>query len=137
VAGSDKRQRSRMISIRLTPPEAARLQADAERAGLSLGGYARLALLEAPPPRQSRRPPVEREMLALALRLLGKIGGNVNQLAHTANCGITPNVGELRAACLAVIEARTALLGALGVSEAEPPAPPVAPPPAGDKAPGS
>jgi hypothetical protein len=123
LAGSDKRQRSRMVSIRLTPTEAARLEADAVRAGLSLGGYARQVLLGAPPPRQSRRPPVERELLAQAMRQLGRIGGNVNQLAHSANCGITPDLAELRAACLAVIEARNVLLRALGVSEPEAPPP--------------
>lgn len=127
MAGSDKRQRSRMVSIRLAPAEAARLQADAARAGLSLGGYVRQVVLDAPPPRQSRRPPVERELLAQCLRQLGKLGSNVNQLARAANSGLVPARAELLAACGAVLELRTALLRALGVSEPQAP-PPEAPP---------
>ena len=48
MAGSNKRQRGRMLSIRLT--EAERLLDAASRAGLSLGGFARQVLLDAPPP---------------------------------------------------------------------------------------
>ena len=69
--GSEKRARDRHITIRLTADERARIDADAERAGLTSGSYARRTLLGADTPRQIRRPPVERKELA---RLLGELG---------------------------------------------------------------
>lgn len=115
MAGSENRKRVKTKSIRFTPAELAQVEAAAERAGLTTGGWLRQAVLDAPPPRQSRRPVVEKELLALLLRHLGKIGSNVNQLARSANSGHAPDSAELQAACLAVIEARDMVLVALGM----------------------
>lgn len=117
MAGSETRKRVKTKSIRFTPDELAQVEAMAEKAGLTVGGWLRQAVLDAPPPRQSRRPVVEKELLALLLRHLGKIGSNVNQLARTANSGRTPDIDELRDACSAVIEARDMVMVALGMTE--------------------
>lgn len=83
--GSERRQRGRRITIRLTDAERAALDSAAERAGLSLGSHIRKVLLDAPLPRQARRPPIERTELARLLGQLGKIGSNINQLAREVN----------------------------------------------------
>lgn len=117
MAGSETRKRTKTKSIRFSPDELAQVEAAAEKAGLTVGGWLRLAVLDAPPPRQSRRPVIEKELLSLLLRHLGKIGSNVNQLARTANSGRTPDIAELREACSAVIESRDMVMVALGMTE--------------------
>ena len=114
MAGSDKRQRGRMLSIRLTDAEAERLLEAAGRAGLSLGGYARQQLLDAPPPRASRRPPIERAELARLLAHIGKVGSNINQLAKWGNSGRLVEDPHLAAASADIAELRAAIMAALG-----------------------
>ena len=114
MAGSNKRQRGRMLSIRLTDAEAEQLQAVANRAGLSLGGFARQALLDAPPPRASRRPPIERAELAQLLAHVGKLGSNINQLAKYGNQGRLVDDPALAAAAADVAALRAAIMAALG-----------------------
>ena len=112
--GTETRQRQRDVRIRLTDAEHAALVALAERAGLSLGGFARRVLLDAPPPRQSRRPPVERAELARLLAQIGRVGGNVNQIARALNAGGVVETGEIDQAARAVVEIRDAVMVALG-----------------------
>ena len=85
--GSEKRVRSTHITIRLSPDERDSIDAKAVRAGLTTGSYSREILLDAPPPRQVRRPPVERQELARLLGQLGYIGNNLNQIARALNSG--------------------------------------------------
>ena len=94
--------------------ERAAIEHAAERAGLMPGSYARQALLGAPTPRQVRRPPVERRELARLLGELGKIGGNLNQLAKAANTGVLVYTGEIDGALAGLEEVRAAILAALG-----------------------
>jgi hypothetical protein len=99
--------------VRLTPAERSTLDAAAERAGLSLAGYARSQLLAAPPVRQARRPPIERVELARLLAQLGKIGSNVNQIARALNStGETPP--ELAGVPEAIAQMRDAIMRSLG-----------------------
>lgn len=114
MAGSNKRQRGRMLSIRLTDAEAEQLEAAANRAGLSLGGYARQTLLDAPPPRASRRPPIERAELARLLAHVGKLGSNINQLTKYGNMGRLVDDPALAAAAADIAELRAAIMAALG-----------------------
>lgn len=114
-SGSERRQRSKDVRIRLTPAEYATLLAMAERAGLSLGGYARQALLEAEPPRQARRPPIERAELAKLLGQIGRIGSNLNQIARHANVeGRFTDEAALHQLCDELRSIRDAALAALG-----------------------
>ena len=96
--GSETRVRNRHLTVRLSDDERAAVDAAAERAGLMPGSFARQALLGGPVPRQVRRPPVERKELARLLGELGKIGGNLNQLAKAANTGVLVYTGEIDAA---------------------------------------
>lgn len=106
--------RTKTTSVRFSPDELAELKTRAEKAGLTVGGLVRKMVLDAPPPRQSRRPVIDKELLAIALSRMGKIGSNVNQLARSANQGNAPDIAELRAACDAVIDIRTIIHLALG-----------------------
>jgi hypothetical protein len=87
----------------------------AERAGLTVGPFLRKLALGDAGPRAVRRPPVEKAELARILGALGKIGSNVNQLAHAYNqLGRVPGFPELIAIRREIGEMRTALLKALG-----------------------
>jgi hypothetical protein len=113
-SGTEKRARTSHLTIRLTPDERAAIDDAAGQAGLTSGSYARQAVMGAPVPRQVRRPPVERRELARLLGELGKIGGNLNQLARAANSGVLVYQGEIDTALGGLREVRDALLQALG-----------------------
>jgi len=114
TSGTEKRARSAHLTIRFTPEERAAIDAAAERAGLTSGSYARQTLLGAPAPRQMRRPPVERRELARLLGELGKIGGNLNQLAKATNQGLVVYQNEILLALGGLKVVRAAILKALG-----------------------
>ncbi len=112
--GSERRARGRHLTIRLSVGERAKIDTDAERAGLMSGSYARRVLLGAEPPRQMRRPAVERTLLARLLGELGRVGSNLNQLAREVNrgdsvdrIGLAEDLRDLR-------RLRDAILQALG-----------------------
>lgn len=77
------------LSIRLPDDERAELKARATRAGLSVSGYFRVVAFNIP--RRSRNPSASEQELAKINTALGKIGGNLNQLAHQANLGSWPD----------------------------------------------
>lgn len=108
-SGSETRQRSVILKARFNDEEAQAVRAMAERAGVSLGALMRHALLNIQPPRAARRPSVELQAAARVLAQLGKIGSNINQLAHYAHLGryqtdsvemALRDLSELRIACL-------------------------------------
>jgi len=80
AAGSRRQQQRRQSRERL--PSLA-----ADRAALPLSGYVRSVLLQAPPPRQVRRPPIEKQLLGKMVGQLGRLGNNLNQLTRLANEG--------------------------------------------------
>jgi len=114
TSGTEKRIRDCILPIRLSADERAVVEAAAEKAGLATGSYARQTLLGAPAPRQVRRPPVERRELARLLGELGKVGGNLNQLAKAANSGVLVYGNEIDTALGGLAEVRNAVLKALG-----------------------
>ncbi len=61
-----------------------------------------------------RRPPVERRELVRLLGELGKIGGNLNQLAKSLHSGIVVYTGEIDTVIASLLEVRNAILAALG-----------------------
>lgn len=61
------------------------LRRDADTAAVSVSDVARAQLLNAPIPKRKYRRSVDHEKLAEVLQQLGKIGGNLNQLAKVAN----------------------------------------------------
>lgn len=85
MSGSEVRRRQHVVAFRLEEDEWAVLEHEAERHAMSAGQYARQALLESAgigAPLVRRRPPPDHEALARILGHLGKIGGNVNQIAR-------------------------------------------------------
>lgn len=114
--GSEKRARTRHLTIRFTPEERGVIDAAADRAGLTCGSYARQVLLGAPAPRQVRRPPVERRELARLLGAVGHVGSNLNQIARMANAEEGIDGRELAAALRELATVRVAILAALGRS---------------------
>jgi mobilization protein NikA len=110
-----KDARTRFIAVRCTDKERAAINDAARQAGLGVGGFLRTLALGTPGPRAVRRPPVEKAELARLLGWLGKLGSNVNQLAHAYHSlGKFPGFPELVAIRQEVAEMRAALMKALG-----------------------
>jgi hypothetical protein len=107
--------RTQFIAVRCTVTERAAITERATQAGLAVGAYLRGQALGTPGPRAVRKPPVERKELARLLGWLGKLGSNVNQLAHGFNRDrLLPGFPELLAIRHEVGEMRAALIKALG-----------------------
>lgn len=87
TSGSETRQRGRLLQVRLTEAERARIEADAAARRLTAASYARAVLLGEDAPRFVRRPTEDAAELARLLGQLGKIGSNLNQLARLGNQG--------------------------------------------------
>lgn len=117
--GSETRQRSQVITARFNEQEAQTLRAMAARSGLTVGALIRHAVLNIEPPRSARRPPVEINAAARVLAALGKIGSNINQLAHYAHLGRFQS-NSIDMALRDLAELRTACLKALGQEPDDP-----------------
>lgn len=113
-SGSDKRKRARLLQIRLSDAEYNRIAAHAESVGVAAAAYARMQLLDAPPPRASRKPPANKEAIARLLGQIGKLGGNVHQIVRRLNVGIGVPAERIDEALAAVADMRAACMEALG-----------------------
>lgn len=103
MSASQTRQRAKVLQVRLTPDERAKVAAAARAAGLSLSGYARETLLGEVTPRTQRAAPTpDVQALAIMLGQLGKVGANLNQLAKLGNQGQPVPTLELSATLAAV-----------------------------------
>jgi hypothetical protein len=97
--------------VRLSAEEAAELDQAASRAGVTMPSYLRQQGLTKPKTRSMRRPAIEQELLARVLGQLGKIGSNLNQIAHAANMDEQPGLeldlalAELRGLVPVILEA--------------------------------
>lgn len=111
---SETRQRTAHVITRLTPAERQQIDEAADKSGLALGSYVRAKLLTGPAPRAVRKPPVDRAALAQVLALVGRVGGNVNQIAHKLNCGEQEDPRNIEKALRELTEMRNALMVALG-----------------------
>jgi hypothetical protein len=110
-----KDARTRIIPVRSNESERAAISEKATRAGLSVGAFLRSLALGDAGPRAVRRPPIERKELARLLGHLGKVGSNINQLAHAFNRDrILPGFPELLAIREDIKQMRAALMKALG-----------------------
>lgn len=107
--------RGRFIAVRCSEGEHASIAEKAAQAGLSIGAFLRSLALGDAGPRAVRRPPVERRELARLLGHLGKLGSNINQLAHAFNRDrIIPGFPEILATREDIREMRAALMKTLG-----------------------
>jgi hypothetical protein len=113
-SGSESRQRTEVLQVRLSPEECAELDAAAEAAGLAIASYVRFKLSDGTAPRSVRRPPADLEALRALLAQLGKVGSNVNQIAHKLNAEQSPSAEAVREAVRDVRAMRDAVMLALG-----------------------
>lgn len=114
-SGSEKRRRTACLPrVRCDEQHRLAVADAANRAGLSLASYMLQTLVNAPPPRGGRVPPVERQALAQLLAQLGRLNGNVNQIAKAANLGQGADRDELRKAAAEIMGLRDAIRAALG-----------------------
>lgn len=89
--GSETRARGKAVLVRFSEEEFAEHDERARRIGLTLPSYLReLANASKPETKSRHRPPVERELLAKLLGQYGKIGSNLNQIAHAVNMNEPP-----------------------------------------------
>lgn len=118
ATGSDKRQRKRLITFRVTDEEYARYQERASRAGLAVGAFARAAGLNEAGPRARRRRPIEHAALAQLMAAMNRVGNNLNQIARNTNLGIDIDVPVLRDALHEYHAVVGAIYEALGMENA-------------------
>lgn len=118
ASGTDKRQRTVTVTVRLTVDERARLEDLSSRSGLAAGAFMRAATFGNAGPRAQRRPPVDHVALRQLLGELGRVGNNINQIARAVNTGEAPDAPELREAQRAYLELRDAIFVALGMEPA-------------------
>jgi len=119
---SEKRKRTILRPARFTPEEAARFDAKAAPYG-GASAFIRYLALDHPLPRSK----VELQMLSKVLAEMGKIGSNINQIAHRYNMAEgrpSGNIeGALEAALNELLEWRMALMQSLGFErDRKPPA---------------
>jgi hypothetical protein len=116
-SGTEKRQRSIILTARFDQKEAAAVRKMANSSGISVGSLLRRALFNTPPPRAARRPTVEVQAVARLLGQLGKIGSNINQIAYHLNAGRPGDrvEGSLEEALRDLSELRIVCLQALGL----------------------
>ena len=119
--GSQKRERQGRAMCFVNAAEKAEIEAKAARAGLSVSGYLRALVFgkDTPQPRGARRPVVEKELLVRLLGEIGKIGSNINQIAHVANQGRGVNHPALVQLLENIIVMRQQVKAALGREEPE------------------
>jgi hypothetical protein len=86
-SGSEKRQRTAILNVRLTPEEKAAISAKAAAAGLDAAAFIRRQAIDTPGPRTRRRMAVDVAELARARGALGYVGNNLNQIARAVNVG--------------------------------------------------
>jgi hypothetical protein len=113
-SGSEKRKRVSPIGFRATEEERQKIQAAADRAGLTVGSYVRSCSLKKPTTRAVRRPPVATTQLAQLLGLLGAVGGDLQRIAKRLDGAEATSDAEIHAALTDFRATATAILQALG-----------------------
>lgn len=113
--GSETRQRSKQVLVRLSDEEFAQLAHKSDHAGLAKAAFLRATAFGEIGPRAQRRPPADHVALRKLLGELGRVGNNINQIARSLNAGDTIEPTELRQALLAYVEMRDAIFQALNM----------------------
>jgi len=112
-SGSQKRQRTRNLSVPVDGAEFLAIDGKARAAGLSRGAFLRACALDTPGPRAQRSPTVQLEALARATAALNKAGSNLNQIARRLNTA--GSIGLAHASFGVLTETRTAVAAILDV----------------------
>ncbi len=110
--GSENRIRNKTLSSRFTSEEANLVREMADKAGVSIASLIRFALLEQPPLRASKVPPVKKRDLAKLLGELGRIKQGIDDAINNDDC--YENELLIEAIHRDLADMRAALLEALG-----------------------
>lgn len=115
--------RSKQLKARFTEAELETVTRVSETTGMSVSDLLRFGVLrQSPPPsRRNVHPVKDKQELARLLGAVGKIGSNVNQLAHIANQGMWPESHLLDEAAADIQWMRSSLMRSLGVHETSSP----------------
>jgi hypothetical protein len=120
ASGSETRQRTAILAIRLTPDERNQVHERADKAGLSTGSLARTLLLGESGPRSRKRVPADRKELIRLLGEVNRVGSNLNQIAHALNADQAFKPAALDAALSELRDAVRDIRVALGKKETAP-----------------
>jgi hypothetical protein len=112
-SGSEIRQRNRIFTVRFSPEEADTVQQISRAHGQSVAALVRSSLLHI----RTRESRLDGLAVSRLLGQLGKIGSNINQIAHHLNSGLPGDrvTDSLEMALRDLMELRTPILQALGV----------------------
>ena len=112
-SGTENRQRTRFISVRVTPDELTIIKQNAREHGQSVGDLLRAQVLHI----RLRPSRIDRLEVSRLLGQLGKIGSNINQIAHHLNSGLPGDrvTDSIEYALRDLAELRMPILQALGV----------------------
>jgi hypothetical protein len=113
--GSETRKRKPIIGFRALPEEAVKIEAAADRAGLTVSSYVRSRALEKPTTRAVRRPPVATAQLAQLLGLIGAAGGSLQSIARQLPGDAVVPQEEIKASLDAFRLAAAAIMNVLGI----------------------
>ncbi|OEK03277.1 hypothetical protein BFP97_17865 [Roseivirga sp. 4D4] len=114
---SEKRQRTKIINFRVLPEEFNLFQQRCQASGLSKSDYFRKKCLEEKALRKRKAPNVEIEVLLKTLAQIGKVGGNLNQIARELNMGYLPITDELQLTLHHIRQLRLEIRKALGYGD--------------------
>ena len=115
ASGSGNRKRTKQCLVRFTEEEYTAIEAKADKAGIASAAFLRAAALGDPGPRAQRRPPADHQALRRILGELGRVGNNLNQIAHRLNAGDRAHIPDLANALAAYLDIRNAIFDALGM----------------------
>ena len=111
-SGSETRQRTVSLSVRLTPVEADLVRSQASRAGTSVAALIRYALLKQTPPRASRQTTANTKELAQLVGMIGLLKSSLKEAAERSNSRQCDAMVD--AAFRDIADMRNALFEALG-----------------------
>lgn len=110
-SGSEKRRRQQVRKARFTDEEAALIDAQAAKAGVSVAELIRYAVLGVPPLRATRHPTMDDEIAAKLLGNLGVIASALRGRNGAPGAKLDP---EIEAACRDISEMRAVWFEAFG-----------------------
>ena len=123
--GSETRQRTERLLVRLTPQEIDEIRSRADGCGITAAGFVRVSCLQKPAPGRSHVPYKSRKRAYLfrdsadLLAQLSRVGSNLNQLARGAHEGRFPEADDLRE-CLSKISSIADLItGSITLTEGD------------------
>jgi hypothetical protein len=94
-SGTEKRQREKIISVRVYAAERLKIEANAAAVDLCASSYLRMLGTAQQRSQERRRPNPDMKEVGRLLGECGRIGGNIHQLLRHANFGNPPSRSEL------------------------------------------